>query len=331
MNILYQSDDNYAIYMGVSICSLLENNKSAKNICIYIIDDAITEVHKSEIKEMVASYNREVVFIPAELILEKPNSKLFAEYTGMRKNKHSYLKLFLAGVLPESLDRILYIDCDTLVTGSVEDVFNIDMKENCIAMSYDSLIYQAKKTIGFELTDEYYNSGVILVDLNNWKKHNCENRIVEHVKEHGQYGTVDQDVLNVELKEEIYTLPMAYNVQPIHLVYSIKTYFRNYKMKDCYYTKQEIEEAVNKPIVLHFLRYIGESPWHKDNVHPASDAFDSYLKLTPWKDYEKQPSNRGFIFKVEKLLYKVLPKEIFIFIFTLYHENMIAKSNKGSK
>ena len=44
MNILYQSDDNYAIYMGVSICSLLENNKSAKNICIYIIDSAIMQL-----------------------------------------------------------------------------------------------------------------------------------------------------------------------------------------------------------------------------------------------------------------------------------------------
>ena len=38
LNILYQSDDNYAPYMGVSICSLFENNKNEESIKIYIID-----------------------------------------------------------------------------------------------------------------------------------------------------------------------------------------------------------------------------------------------------------------------------------------------------
>lgn len=56
LNVLYQSDDNYAIFMGVSICSLLENNRAAEEINIYVIDDSISGDMKRQIEQMVGSY-----------------------------------------------------------------------------------------------------------------------------------------------------------------------------------------------------------------------------------------------------------------------------------
>lgn len=329
MNILYQSDDNYSVFMGVSICSLLENNKQIDELNIYILDDQISEVHKSDITGMVEKYGRNVVYIDSKQILSSTNSQEFLKYVGMRKNKHSFLKMFLSEVLPENIGKIIYIDCDTLVVGDLSELDSLDMGECPIGMALDSLVCKAKTSIGFQLDDKYYNSGVIVFEINNWKTQNCEARIVSHVKEHGNYGTVDQDVLNVELKEHIYTLPMKYNVQPIHLVYSIKTYFKNYKMGKSYYSPEEIQKAVEKPKILHFLRYVGESPWHKDNVHPDTPQFDYYLRLSPWSDYIKKPANKGWKFMVEKVMYKVLPKPCFLRIFTWYHERMISNSNKG--
>ena len=50
LNIIYSSDDNYCIYMGVSILSVLENNKNFNSINIYIVDNNINDVNKLGLK-----------------------------------------------------------------------------------------------------------------------------------------------------------------------------------------------------------------------------------------------------------------------------------------
>ena len=50
LNIIYSSDDNYCIYMGVSILSVLENNKNFNSINIYIVDNNISDGNKLELK-----------------------------------------------------------------------------------------------------------------------------------------------------------------------------------------------------------------------------------------------------------------------------------------
>jgi len=328
LTILYQSDDNYAAFMGVSICSLLENNKSAEEISIYIIDDSISKNNKELLLEMVQAYSRELFFISGEVVLnDKEITDIFA-YTGMRKNTHSYLKLFLDKIMPDCSGRVIYIDCDTAVTGNIQELITLDMGQKTIGMVKDSLITKSKISVGLEECDNYYNSGIIVVDMDKWRERRCSARILEHIKNIRIYGTVDQDVLNVELKDEIYTLPIKYNLQPLHMVYSVELYNKVYKHKATYYSGEEIEDAVDFPGIVHYLRYMGESPWNLNNVHPAASIFDKYLELSPWRGYQKKAKHLSFIFKVEKWMYKYLPSWCFLRIFNIVHERMIMKSNK---
>lgn len=331
LNVLYQSDDNYAIFMGVSICSLLENNRNANEINIYIINDSISEENMNKLQDMVSKYKRNLVFLEIEKILKNKTIVNAFEYIGMRKNAHSYFKMFLDILLPDFNDRILYIDSDTAVTGDLQKLFTCDMGGNTIGMVIDSLIIKSKHSIGFDDEDKYYNSGVMLIDLEAWRKRECSKRILNHEKNIRTYGTVDQDLLNVELKGEILTLPIKYNLQPVHLDYSYATYSKIYKHRSEYYSETEIKEAVESPKIIHYLRYIGESPWHAGNVHPGTIYFDSYLQKTPWKYYKKEYSNRGKVFELEKWLYIHLPKRIFLQMFYIIHENMIINSNKVKK
>lgn len=327
MNILYQSDDNYAVYMGVSICSLLENNKAAENIHINIIDDGITEENKTKIKNMVEGYKREVSFVSGETVLKNKEITDVFSYVGMRKNSHSYLKMFFSMLLPDVTGRLIYIDCDTAVEGDISGLEHFKMCDKTIGMVMDSLVIDSKKSVGLNKEDRYYNSGVILIDVDKWRERDCSKRIMEHIKNVRTYGTVDQDVLNMELKNEIVTLPIKYNLQPIHLIYPYKLYSKVYKHCEKYYGQNEIENAVKQPAIVHYLRYIGESPWNADNVHPGTVYFDKYLAISPWADYTKKRAKRGTIFKIEKILYRVLPQSIFIRIFYIVHERMIIKSN----
>ena len=56
LNIIYSSDNNYCIYMGVSILSVLENNKNFNSINIYIVENNINDVNKLKLKKIVESY-----------------------------------------------------------------------------------------------------------------------------------------------------------------------------------------------------------------------------------------------------------------------------------
>lgn len=327
LNVLYQSDDNYAIFMGVSICSLLENNRAADGINIYVIDESISVETKRQIEQMVVGYQRNIQFVPTESVLNNDEIRTAFVYTGMRKNKHSYLKLFVEMLLPDVSGRIIYIDCDTAVEGDISPLMEMDMQGHGIGMVLDSLVTDVRCSVGMKADDNYYNSGVILIDLDVWRRGHYAERMINHVKNVRTYGTVDQDILNMEFLHDIFTLPVAYNLQPMHLVYPYKMYAAVYRHKEPYYGESEIAEAVNNPKIIHYLRYVGTSPWHSNSVHPCEDIFDRYLALSPWKDYQKKKIKRGILFQIERLMYRMLPKAVFLRIFYVVHENMIVKSN----
>lgn len=331
LQVLYQSDNNYAVYMGVSICSLLENNKSADDIAIYVIDDGIKKDNKEKILEMVNSYGRRLYFVSGEKVLDDTRIVKAFSYSGMRKNTHSYLKMFFDILIPDISGKLVYIDCDTAVTGSLSELLDLDMKENAIGMVLDSLVTRSRKTVGLGEKDKYYNSGVILIDIARWKELQCSNRILHHIESIRTYGTVDQDVLNVELKDYILTLPIKYNLQPVHLDYSYDLYSEVFRHKEEYYSKQDVETALDSPAIVHYLRYIGESPWNENNVHPGTKYYDYYLSISPWKGAVKKNTDKGGLFRVEKWMYLNMPKGFFLLIFHIIHEQMIIKSNKVTK
>ena len=330
MNVLYQSDNNYAPFMGVSICSLFENNRDVESIRVYIIDDDIDDTNKSRLNVLGHKYSREIVFLRGDSLLEDAGLVKTFEYTQFRKNTHSYFKMFIDRLIPDIDGRIIYIDCDTVVEGNISALEDIDMMGKTIGMVQDSLVTGAKTSVGIDDKERYYNSGVILIDLKSWKDKSCSQRIYEHIRDVRTYGTVDQDVLNVELHNEILTLPVRYNLQPVHMVYTYKQYSSVYRHTEPYYTESEINDALQDPGILHFLRYVGESPWHKDNVHPDTPYFDKYLAISPWKDMVRKPSGKGGIFKIEKIMYRLLPRSLFLRIFFTVHDRMLKKSNKNS-
>lgn len=304
--------------MDVSIYSLLKNNENRDEIMIYIIDDGISDTNKEKIICEIESFNGKYKFISADLILGNEKMNNYPQYGGTRKNVHSFLKLCIGSFLTDEIDRILYIDCDTLVLDDISSLYYSDLDGKVIGMVQDCLVVKQKSLISFSENDRYYNSGVILFDVKKWKENNGEERVIKHSIRQ-TYGTVDQDLLNVEFKDEICCLPIRYNFQPFHIVYDNKTFFRHFPhKKDVYYSEYEIDDARSKTVIMHFFRYLGESPWHKNSIHPCTEFFDQYLKESQYAQYEKKPTSKKGIFAVERVLYKILPRNLFLYIFNLF-------------
>lgn len=324
MNILYLSDNNYAIFMGVSIVSLFENNKALEEINVYIIDDKISYENRNLLRGIGEKYNRKLIFLDISEGIKKLKELEAPLYRG---SYTTYLKLFTFQLLPDDVHRIMFIDSDTCVVGSLAEIESFDLQENPIAAVLDNLSVYDKTHLGYEQDCVWGNMGVMLVDVDKWKEMKCEHLIVNQMKQRSAYVAVDQNLLNISLHGHIAILPPQYNLTQHHLVYSYDAFLKHFPM-NVFYSKQEMKVAKEYPVIHHFERFIGESPWHKNNITIFNDEFDYYLSLSPWKGYQKLSSDSSFVLKVEKLLYKILPHDVFLRIYRIAYKHYITKLNR---
>ena len=63
MNIIYASNDNYAQYLGISMLSLMENNRDMEEIVIYVLDQGIGPENKNKLQKVIRQYDRKMVYI----------------------------------------------------------------------------------------------------------------------------------------------------------------------------------------------------------------------------------------------------------------------------
>lgn len=326
IDVLYHFNEKYAPYAGVSITSLLKNNKHFDEIRIFILGEKISEESTEKLEMLAKKYNREMIFLNTRHLVKMMKKINMPVYRG---SYAANMRLFLAEIVPEDVDRLLYLDSDTIVEGKLDEIATMDLQDYPIAMVMDSLGFAHMKELGLE--GNYYNSGTIVFQMGIWRREGYENKIIDHIKSvRSHYPMPDQDLLNVVCENKIYTLSPKYNLQPIHVIFPWKLYNRVYG-KTNYYTRDEVEEALSDPVVYHFFRFCGEFPWNRNSVHPDTEIFDKYLAASPWKNYIKVEADLGIIFKIEKWMYKTFPKWLFIIVFEMAHKEMVHRANAKSK
>lgn len=314
MDFLYQADENYAVYGGVSVTSLFENNKDADEIYVHFLTSGFDDSIKEKLKILEEKYHRHIILYDAEELKQR--------IIGIGATIHdgsyaTYYKLFLQEFLPEEVERILYIDDDTVILGNLQELFTMDMQDRPLAIVKDSDPLPFYDQTPEEAARCRYNCGVMLIDMKKWREKSYQTEIEDYMRTHHNYCH-DQDIVNRMYYEEIRVLPCEYNVQPILYAFTPKQYFSVYHQSD-YYSQDEIEVARNNIKIAHFFHWCGESAWNKGTLHPYRKLFHYYLELSPWaEDYKAAKKEIGTVQKIEKILYVVLPKRVFLWIWHTY-------------
>lgn len=324
LNVLYLTDNNYATYAGVSITSLFENNKHIDDITVYLIDDNISNDNKVKYNELGSQYNREIIFLDVSKGIERLKELGAPLY---RNSYTTYLKLFAFNLLPDSVHRIFFIDSDSIITGGLEEMITFDLKGNVIGAVRDGMSHTYKCMLGFPPESSWFNMGVMLVDVDMWKKNNCQADIERQLKKRSAYVAVDQDLLNITQNGKIATLSPRYNATPHHYVYREKDFMKAFPQEG-FYDEATLQSAQESAVIRHFERFVGESPWHKNSIHPYTFLFDEYLAISPWKEYEKKKPTKNLTLKIEKILYLCLPKKVFVRLFAAGFRRYLYNCNK---
>ncbi|MFA9413905.1 MULTISPECIES: glycosyltransferase family 8 protein [unclassified Streptococcus] len=282
MNILFTLNNGFVPQVATCICSILENNKFSKKIKFYLVSDGISDINKNLLKNFVSSYGQQIYFI------ELGNIKNYLDFTVDTNGWHPIVlaRLFLDKLLPDDIERVLYLDGDTLVLDDLEELFETNLFGNVIGMSPEPTVDKQRK-LDLKLNNRLYcNAGVLLIDLKKWRDENIGKQVLSFYEKHkGRLFANDQDALNGALREQVYVLSIRYNFFNIYWSYPYHVLKKLTKPID-FMSEQNYHLALNNPVIIHFLGE--ERPWRRGNHHKFSNQYHRYLSKTPWKDTEME-------------------------------------------
>ena len=223
------------------------------------------------------------------------------------------------------------MDGDTIVRGSLNQLWNLDLGDKVLGMSVEPTVdRERKKELGLE-GYYYHNSGVLLVDLDKWRQIQAEKLLMKFYKsKDGNLFAADQDMLNGALKDYIYSLSPKYNFCNIYYQYPYK-FLANLIEPLEYFSEDEFDEAVKNPIIVHYLGE--ERPWRDGSTHKYREDYYKYLNMTCWKD---TPSEEGwqfyfFCWKIFNGIMKPFPRLRYTIINFLIPHFMKFRANKLKK
>lgn len=329
--VLYGCDDNYAPYAGISITSLLESNKRAQEISIYVAGMGISAENMEKLRKLANCYGREIVFLDTNKAMEEIRQY---QCKGWNGSLATWLRFFVLDQIPDHYTKLLYLDSDTIVQGDLQPLFEMEMLQMPVGAVCDSVYIQGHEYLQLSAAEPYFNAGVLLFNLELWRGQDTLSMMMAHLQENiNHYKANDQDLLNDFFRGRILRLPIEYNLQGTHLKYTTENYFAVYSWGNgVYYKPEEVERGKNNPKIVHFFRFLGDYPWEGEpNFHPAKQLYLFWKNRSLWKDMRAAPANKKLIFKVEKLLYQILPERCFLVVFHLVKQGGVKLKKRTEK
>ena len=327
MDILYSSSDSYAFLTGISILSLLENNKDCDSIHIYIMDNHISEENKAKLTEVVNHYGRQLSFVAMPDMKELTGQEIDTR----RWNISTFGRLYMAGVLPQTVHKVLNIDCDTIIVDSIEPLWNMDMTGKVFGGMLECINDRYRRNVGKNNGDYYMNGGIVFLNLDEVRAGDYERKFTYCITKYGSsLAYLDQDVLNgVVEQDKKLVLPMRYNVLSIYYYAAYEQVQRIRRSKTAFYSKVEYDQAVKNPGLVHFTTCFldGLRPWILGNQHPYLNQFLAYKKMSPWKDMPLQEDQRSSLVKLRTNLIKKAPRTALFEVASILHGIIIPEKN----
>ncbi len=308
INVAFCFDENLVKQVRVSVASLLDAGKDPDvHYHIYCVCTKEAASVRGELEKIVAARDGQSQIRLVDI--ENPYKKAY-EVRGISAG--AYLRLELPDLLPDT-DRILYLDIDTLVRGSLKELWQIDMKEYLLAgvkaavNITDKWDWNSDRPYWHMLADmkgSYVNSGVLLMNLDAMRRGNLRQKWEELSKIRMYYQ--DQDMLNISCKGKIYHLPAKYN----RFAYFSDEEYGQF-VTEGLYTQEECREAVETPTIIH---YAADKPWKRYDGNLCSlwwDYVNSQNDLQGLFDEAKARKYHGPTFweKVIRKLHKLVSKE----------------------
>lgn len=291
MKIICSFDNKYSPYAGVMLASLFENNKDVA-ITVYALTDYVDDANQQKFYELANNYKQQIFFVNIDInkFRDLPHGGTRFSHIGLG----AYYRLLSDVLLPNDVIKALYLDCDIIVNASLKSLYDIDITDVAVCALYDKpdVSSNYSERLGYNGNDGYVNSGVLLINLEYWRRMKFSEKAFQFLHTHlDKIVYHDQDVLNALLHDKKKVFPLRYN------------------MMECFFMKQpslhsmylnQLHDAILHPAIIHFTGT--RKPWHIECNHPYRYLYMKYLAMTPWRGYPLISRYNSFS---EKLKYRI--------------------------
>jgi lipopolysaccharide biosynthesis glycosyltransferase/adenylate kinase family enzyme len=275
------ADDVYAMPLAVMIYSASANLAPRWRLRVFIMDAGISESSRRLIERKTAALGN--------VDLEWCDLDLGA-FSGLPTlgylKSPIYLRLQMDKILPPDLERVIYLDADLLVEGDLSELWQQDFGGATVLAVHDygEAIFRANLPLpgvkkSRRETAPYFNSGVMVIDLNRWRKDEVGQAAMEYIRRYKSLVEYpDQDALNAVLFGKWRPLDLTWNAQVDNLIHPEQM---GNSQADAEILHRR-DELLYHPRVRHYAGV--KKPWNPGRFRPVRKRFVHYLHASGWHD-----------------------------------------------
>jgi len=285
IHIVCCSDANYLRHTATMLVSLFENNKWA-TVTIHLLGTNICDSELNKFKTDIERFGHTLCYYA----FDETTINSLPSGTHSYISKTTYCRLFIQDILPQNIEKVLYLDGDILVVSDIKELWDTDLSNNLVGAVSDEVngYKQYYQRFGFPKEHIYFNAGVLMINLTEWRKEDVKQKALEFISQPNrpQLDNADQDILNVVCCGKIKELPLRFNLQDALLRRSVPN------------IREEVVKVIDKEIenacLFHFSCV--KKPWQFKSIHPVKSVYKKYQEKTSWKGLQDKISMNDLIY-----------------------------------
>ena len=271
MNIVFAIDDAGCAYAAAALISVSCSSPQNEKINFYVITLGLSSenIRKFEELESQIGHKINIVFFDTDLF-KLPRAKGYVQT--------AYLRLFLSEILP-GLSKVLYLDYDVLVRKPIREIYDLSVENIGAVVALDG-VWAAKeylavyyKSLGLRDPVFYFNSGVMIINLEYWRENNVGAKCLAWLEKNAQIGrAADQDALNFVLQGRVLFFSSRWNATT-SLIQGVMYRGR---------VASRFRDDVNNAAIVHFTG--PRKPWLREFRTRYANEFRWYISQSPWNE-----------------------------------------------
>lgn len=265
-SLLVTLDENYIEQMKVLMTSIYINNPG-QIFNIYLIHSGISDEKLDALESNLSKFSYKLFPIKAE------DGLFSSARVTDRYPKEMYYRLLAGELLPENLDKIIYIDPDILVINSLKEIWETDIRDFLFAAaSHTGKTDMANNVNKIRLgTDtDYYNSGFLLINLKRAREEIVPEEIFAYAdRNYKNLLLPDQDILNAMYGDKV--LPLKDSIYN----YDARNY-SSYLLRSK--GEEDLGWVMENTVILHFCGR--DKPWKKNHRTKFTALYRHYMRLS---------------------------------------------------
>ena len=284
-HIAYCFDDNYAMPAGLSLMSVIENNPNTE-INFHLFTNNLSKQNLSNFEIIAKQLDCSITCYEIDSSFSVNSDTLV-----LGISIATCLRFIVPEVLQKITNSVLYLDCDTLCVGNLDELFNRDLDNKIAAVVPDMEYMQDSQGKKYNIPNgEYFNAGVIYFNTILWNENKLTEKTFNLINDGNVYTFADQDVLNIVMKGNTLLLSSDFNNLTALTV-----------------NGNEDAKVDKTTKIIHYITK--NKPWHQPY---KTNLFEHYFINSPWKsmslpfyNYKKSSSIRAYsklMFKQKKYL-----------------------------